>query len=236
MSAGPAHSINAVYAGNLNFTSSTGTLTGFPVGMANTSTSVAAAPSDGDVFGEAVTLTATVTATSPSTAPVNSGTVSFYDGAIASTNLLGTSGTIVNGSASISTATLAVAIHTIVAVYNGDSVQFNASLGTLSNYAVGPASTATSVSASPALGDVFGAPVTLTANVTANSPSGAIVNGGTVSFFDGPRQPRRTCSTPPRPSPTARFRSSPPPCRRTPTSQSPPSTTATQTSPRAPAP
>src|SRR5207237_415446 len=62
--ANPRHTITAVFGGNTSFTSSTGTLTGFVVNPANTTTVVTASPSS-SVSGQAVTFTATVTAVAP---------------------------------------------------------------------------------------------------------------------------------------------------------------------------
>ena len=133
-----------------------------------------------------MTLTATVTAVSPSTAAVNGGTVSFYNGPALPGNLLGTSTAVVNGVASIATSALPVgASLTITAVYSGGA-NFLTSPGVLNAYAVTAAGTNTAVSAAPASGDVFGESVTFTATVTAAALlSTAVVNGGTVSFYDG---------------------------------------------------
>ena len=181
-------SLTAVYAGDgVTFQGSTGTLS-YAVSAASTTTTVAALPSS-PVFDQAVTFTATVLASNPSAAVVNGGTVSFYDGAISPADLLGVSGAVANGTASITTGVLAAGGHTITAVYSGDGLDFNTSTGTLAPFAVNPAGTSTTVSAAPANSDVYGAPVTLTANVAATAPSGATVNSGTVSFYDGAATP-----------------------------------------------
>ena len=190
------HTILAVYTGNAGFGGSTGTLTSYAVSAATTTTAVAANPASGDLFGESVTLTATVTTASPSSAPVNGGTVKFYDGAAIPANLLGTSTAVVNGSASITTGALSVnPSHTITAVYSGDGLDFNGSTGTLPNYSVVAVGTHTAVAASPATGDAFGVSVTLTANITSLSPGAATVAGGTVSFYDGSAIPANLIGT-----------------------------------------
>ena len=184
------HVITAVYAGDgVDFNGSTGTLNNYIVGQAGTGTAVSASPSAGDVFGQAVTLTATVTATNPSTATVNGGTVNFYNGAPLPINLLGTSTAVAGGVATFTTSALPVSASlTITAVYAGNA-SFATSTGTLNGYAVTATGTSTTVSASPASGDVFGQSVTFTAAVAALAPSSAAVNGGTVSFYDGPVAP-----------------------------------------------
>lgn len=70
-------------------------------------------------FGEAVTLTATVTAVSPSTATLDSGTVTFMDGA----TTLGTA-TLNAGAATFSTSSLQAGSHTLLAVYSADEAHF----------------------------------------------------------------------------------------------------------------
>ena len=181
------HTITAVYSGDgVDFNSSTGTLSNFGVTAANTNTTVSANPANGsDVFGQAVTLTAVVGAVNPSLAVVNGGTVSFYSGAAIPANLLGVSGAVTGGTASITTAALTLSSGlTITAVYSGDGLDFSTSTGTLNSYSVAQAPVSTVVSALPSGSQVFGAAVTLTANLTATG-STATVNGGTVSFYNG---------------------------------------------------
>ena len=133
MTVSAGHTITAVYSSSVNFLASTGTLSGsYAVTMASTTTTVSANPASG-VFGAAVALTATVLATSPSTAPVNVGTVSFYDGSISPANLLGTA-VVSAGTATASTSALSLNSspgHTIIAVYSGDGVNLVGSQGML---------------------------------------------------------------------------------------------------------
>src|SRR5207248_3113643 len=75
---------------------------------------------------------------------------------------------------------------TITAVYQGSAAFIASASATLTGYSVGQAgTTVTTVSASPAFGDVFDQSVTLTATVAASAPSLANVTGGTVLFTDG---------------------------------------------------
>ena len=177
-----SHNLTASFPGDPNFAASTGALNNYLVSNAATSTAVTATPASGDLYGEAISLTAAIT--SPTTT-VNGGTVSFYNGTVSTANLLGTSLPVVNGVASITTANTALPVSaglTITAVYSGVT-NIAGSTGTLTNYAVAQASTTTAVaSSSPISG--FGQTVTFTANVAAVSPSTATVSGGTVTFQD----------------------------------------------------
>jgi hypothetical protein len=114
------HAITAVYGGDANFASSQGTTsvvstatstggtTGTtPVTVALTSSS--ATPT----FGQSVTFTATLT---PQGTTAPTGTIAFYDG----TTRLGT-GTLTGDVATFTTTALAVATHSITAVYSGDA-------------------------------------------------------------------------------------------------------------------
>jgi hypothetical protein len=90
--------------------------------------------------------------------------------------------TLAAGVASVSSSSLTVGTHNIVATYTSDSSTFLGGSGTLSQE-VDMASTSTGLtsSANPA---VFGQPVTLTASVGALAP-GAGTPTGTVTFADG---------------------------------------------------
>jgi len=122
-------------------------------------------------FGQAVTFTATVS--SPSGTPT--GTVTFLDGATS----LGAATLGPSGTASLTTAALAVGPHSITASYGGDS-NFNASTSSPLSQTVNMAST-TVTSISSANPSVFGQAVTFTATVS--SPGGTPT--GTVTFLDG---------------------------------------------------
>jgi hypothetical protein len=142
-----------------------------------TTTSVSAAPSSPTVFGQGVTFTAAVTADS-SSAGTPTGSVQFTDNGAT----IGGGVTLAAGVASVSSSSLTVGTHNIVATYTSDSSTFLGGSGTLSQE-VDMASTSTGLtsSANPA---VFGQPVTLTASVGALAP-GAGTPTGTVTFSDG---------------------------------------------------
>jgi hypothetical protein len=128
------------------------------------------------VFGQSVTFTAAVTANAPG-AGTPTGTVTFKDGS----NTLGTR-TLTGGVATFSTSALAVAGHSITAVYGGDG-NFTGSTSASATQTVNQDGTGTALAESPNP-SVFGQSVTFTATVSASAP-GAGTPTGTVMFKDG---------------------------------------------------
>ena len=104
-----SHSVTAVYGGDTNDLTSASSAVTHVVNQA-TSTTTLTSSRNPSTFAASVTFTATV---SPATA---SGTVTFRDGA----TTIGT-GTIAGGVATLATTTLAVASHSVTAVYGGDT-------------------------------------------------------------------------------------------------------------------
>lgn len=145
------------------------------IAKANTTTSVGSSVNP-SVFGQPVTFTATVAPVAPG-AGTRTGTVKFFDGA----TQIG-SGSLSGGTASMTTAALAVGSHPITAQYLGDA-NFNGSTSGVVNQVVNKDATTTVVSSS-VNPSVFGQPVTLKATVSANPP-GAGTPTGTVQFFEG---------------------------------------------------
>jgi len=151
------------------------TLSGSSYNLAVTTTKLTAVPA-APVATQPVVLTATIPGNGTS---VPSGTVTFMDGATP----LATGVVVVAGSTS-STATynatggFTAGVHSLTAVYSGDSI-FATSTGSLS-LTVAAVTSSTAVSAAPTTAAV-GSPVVLTANVSSNLG----VPGGTVQFFDG---------------------------------------------------
>ncbi len=168
-----SHTITATYSGDANFAGSNGSIN-YSVGLAGTTTTVAAIPASPSVFGQSVSFTATVT-TSGSGSPT--GNVTFKDG----TTTLG-SGTISAGTASFATPSLVVGSHSISAVYSGDT-NFNGSTGSLT-YVVGQSSTTTVLTVAPSSPTVWGQSVTFTGTVAPVAP-GAGSPSGTVNFVSG---------------------------------------------------
>jgi autotransporter-associated beta strand protein len=179
---GGTHTVGATYGTDTasGFYQSTATPVTQTVTTAGTTTTVSASPTS-SVYGQTVTLTATV-ANNDTSAPVNEGTVSFYDGDQFTGTFLG-SKPVSGGTAALPTNALpAGASHTITAVY-ANAADFAGSSGSLTNFAVSQAHTSTAVSAAPT-SSTYGQTVTLTATLT-NTDTSAPVSGGTVSFFDG---------------------------------------------------
>ena len=131
------HTINASYSGDAHDRPSSNSLsvavnqdvtTTNPVSMTNPSS-----------YGQSVMLTATVGAALPGSG-TPTGTVTFYDGAVA----LGSSA-LSNGTATVSVTTLTVGTHSITATYSGDTNFTGSTSGALSQV-VNPAATTTTVS------------------------------------------------------------------------------------------
>ncbi len=120
----------------------------------------------------------TLTFTATSTAGVPTGSVTFYEGAVAlfSANLSG-------GVAGYTTSQLAVGTHVLYAQYSGDSTN---SAGTSNSVVevISQATTATALASSNATANV-GSPVTFTATVTYSSGAAGTGLTGTVAFRDG---------------------------------------------------
>ena len=174
------HAITAVYGGDINDLTSTSAPLSLVVNQDATTTTVAGAANPA-VFGQAVTLTATVAVTSPG-AGTPTGMVTFMDG----TTVLGT-GTL-STAAGVTTAsfqtvrTLAVATHTITAVYGGDTNDLTSTSMPPLNLVVKNPTTTTLVASANAV--TFGQAVTLTATVMISAP-GTGTPTGMVTFMDG---------------------------------------------------
>lgn len=176
------HTITTTYAGDTNFNSSNGTMTGNPqvVNKANTTNGVTSSQ-NASVFGQLVTFTATISVTSPG-AGTPGGTVQFLDGGnpISGCNAAPVS----VGVASCQPTSLSVGNHTITTVYSGDG-SFNTSNGSLTGnpQVVNKANTSNAVvsSTNPS---VVNNNVTFTATVSVTSP-GVGTPSGTVQFLDG---------------------------------------------------
>jgi hypothetical protein len=130
---------------------------------------------DPSVFGQAVTFTATVSAVTPGL-PTPQGSVDFVD---TTTNTDLGKVQLSGGSATLTTAALAVGGHAITATYSGGG-NFLGSSGSLTQTVNQDATTTTL--ASSADPSVFGQAVTFTATLTANTP-GSGTPTGTVTFY-----------------------------------------------------
>ncbi len=128
-------------------------------------------------YGQSVTFTAAVAPTATNSI-TPTGTVSFQDGA----TVLGTA-TLSGGKATFTTSSLAVASHSITAVYAGDG-NFTTSTSSASTQTVSKASTTTTLTKNTTGATKFGQSVTFTAKLAAVSP-GAGTPTGTVTFKNG---------------------------------------------------
>ncbi|MGH9126076.1 MAG: beta strand repeat-containing protein, partial [Acidimicrobiales bacterium] len=180
-------------AAEVNATADNQTVTGGVNVKANSTTAVSTSLTP-TVFGQGVQFTATLTSNTPGTTPSvpEGGTVQFQDGG---TNL-GSAVSVTNGSATTPTITsLSVGLHTITAVYSGDS-DFNGSTGTLTGgQTVNKANTSVAVGSIPNPSVVTHS-VTLSATITA-TPPGAGTPGGTGSVqFEDNGSPLGAAQTP----------------------------------------
>ncbi|WP_327188694.1 Ig-like domain-containing protein [Streptomyces xinghaiensis] len=167
-----SYSGTSAYQGDANFLPSSGAGT-HVVNPADTTTTVTSSP-DPTVFGEPATFSATVAPVAPG-GGTPAGEVTFtIDGTITLT------GTLVGGTATVTTSALSTGPHTVSATYVGaGDPNFNSSTGT-DTHQVNQAGTTTTVSSGPDPSSV-GQPVVFTAAVTANAPGNGIPTG-TVTF------------------------------------------------------
>ena len=173
------YNLSAVYSGDSNFTTSTGT-TSEPVYPATT-TAVGSSGAT-SVVGQSVTYTATVTSTST----VNAGTVSFTDGGSPVAGCSGGSAPAVSsGTASCTTTPVGLGIHSIVATYLPGTAPFGGSVSSAFTQTVNQAATTTTLSPLPTPDpSVTGQTVTYSAQVTVTAP-GAGAPTGSVTFSAG---------------------------------------------------
>ncbi len=168
--------ITAVYSGDSNYGGSQGTMDQTVQSDQIATTTTLTSSANPSVFGQSVTFTATEKP-NPSAGGNSGGTVTFTDGS----TTLGTIDLNSQGIATFTTATLAVASHTITATYNGNQYYLG-SYASLTQV-VNQDGTTTTVSSS-VNPSVYGQMVTFTATVAAASP-GSGTPTGTVTFTDG---------------------------------------------------
>ena len=173
------HSITASYGGDTSneaSTSSAVTVTVTVNALATTATALTAS-STSAAAGTAITFTAAVKGASGSAAPT--GTVTFYDGATS----LGT-GTLSAGSATYTTSSLAVGVHSITASYGGDANNRSSTSIAISVTITATPLVSTTTLTSSSASIAAGSSVTFTAVVA--PPSGTTtVPTGTVTFLNG---------------------------------------------------
>ncbi len=180
-----SHTISAVYSGDgaTYGASNAGTLSNYIVVKAGTTAVVTDSPAS-TVFGQTVTFTASVSANSPSVAAApSSGTVTFFDGG----SQLGTPQPVgAGGIATLPTTALSVTTHSITAVYNGDGVNYAASIASAPvNYTVTQAGSTISIQQGTPNPSFLGQAVAFTVTVLAQGPSSVNPTSGTINFFNG---------------------------------------------------
>jgi hypothetical protein len=156
------------YVGKIWFTSPTSYTSS---NQTATTTTLAVTPANTASANSAVTLTATVS-------PAANGTVQFLDG----TTPIGSPVTVSNGTATMTTSTLAQGGHQLTAAFTSTDPAFGNSTSTATSYTVSPPTaqgTTTALAVAPGTSSAAGTTVTLTATVT---PSTA---AGTITFTDG---------------------------------------------------
>jgi MBG domain (YGX type)/Bacterial Ig-like domain (group 3)/FG-GAP-like repeat len=167
---GTTHDVNATYAGDTNFDSSTSPTIPLTTSPVATTTLLELSTAGTIPFGTPVTLTANITPYSINGLTAT-GTMSFFDGA----TLLATVPISNTGEASTTVSTFTVATHTLTAVYSGNA-NFVTSTGGPVSLIVNPAPIAVSLTSSDNPSG-YGQAVTFAATV----PSGAT---GTIQFRD----------------------------------------------------
>ncbi len=145
-----------------------------PVAAGATSTTTLTSSVGTASYGQAVTLSVNVSGASGLGTPT--GTVTLSDGS----TTLGTL-TLTNGTGSLTTSALSIGSHGIRALYSGDSTF--AGGGAALSQMVNPATTALTLTSSPAGTGAYGQSVTLTAVVAVQGPGSGLPTG-TITFFD----------------------------------------------------
>jgi hypothetical protein len=176
LSIGAHAAITATFNGDAVYAAATSAPTSHTVNQANSMIALASSQNPQNV-GVGVTFTANVTAVAPG-AGTATGNVTFYDTGLP----IGTSA-LVNGSATLTTASLAVGPHPMTAVYVGDP-NFLSSVSAVLIQSVDASASIVSISGSPNT-TIYGQSVQFNATVTAMSGG---TPTGTITFRDGTTQ------------------------------------------------
>jgi hypothetical protein len=176
-----SHTLAAAFTGASGWANSSGNDASSPqVVTKDATTTVVGTSANPSVYSQPVTFTATVTANAPG-GGLPTGTVTFKDGS----NTLGSGALDGTGHATFTTSTLAIAAHSITAVYGGDT-NCNGSTSAIVTQTVNKDGTTATVTSSlnPS---AHNQAVTFTATVVANAPGTAIPTG-TVTFKNGTKK------------------------------------------------
>jgi hypothetical protein len=169
-----SHTITATYSGNTNYVGSGSNPLLEAIVSATTST-VLTSSGTPSIAGALISLTAVVTGNGG----IPTGTVTLMDGISGQVTPLGVGVLDGKGSVTLTTSTLAVGPHTLIAFYGGDAKN-NGSTSTVLVQIVQTASSNT-ILISSANPSAFGTNVAFTANVTTNGGAAT----GLVTFSDG---------------------------------------------------
>jgi hypothetical protein len=173
------HPLTAVYAGDVNFATSTSAPLSQVVSSAATTT-VTTSSANPAVVGQTVTYTATVWRTGAATGSMI-GTVAFTDNAVAIAGCEAV--TVSSGLATCSVTYPLAGAHSIIAAYSGDADDI-ASTAPAFSEAVQPDPTVTTVTSGPDPSTVGGL-VTISVTVKAAAPGSGNPTGTVTIFVDG---------------------------------------------------
>jgi len=165
-----SHTLTVAYAGDTNNSPSVSTSVVLVIQQATTSTALQTSQNP-QTLGQSLTLTAAVSSAGPSL----SGSISFFDG----TTLIGSAALGANGTATLATSSLTFGVHTLTAVYAGDTNHSASTSPALSERIVETVQTGLTSSADPA---ISGTAVVFTLKVAG---SGSVIPTGAVTFLDG---------------------------------------------------
>ncbi|HEY1239110.1 MAG TPA: Ig-like domain repeat protein, partial [Bryobacteraceae bacterium] len=188
LAVGP-HTITAQYGGDGNFAFTDSAQTPAPstksvlltVNQGAVNVGVVAPSAGSQVYSTPVVLTAVVSPANAG-APVPTGNVQFWDGAVGPGSPLGNPVPLnASGSAQVTVSTLAVGTHIFYAQYLGSASYAGGNSPSAGNLAIAKADTTTSLDAPPA--GIAGAPINLTAHVTLKAPATGFLSGA-VNFYD----------------------------------------------------
>jgi autotransporter-associated beta strand protein len=170
------YTITVTYGGDVSYNGGQGSLTGFQVNPANTSTSLSNAVNPA-AFGQTITITASVSAVAPG-AGTPLGTVIFYDNG----TKIGSGVLTQNGTAVLITNSLGIGTHPLTASYQGNA-DFNGSNSSSFPQTIMVGTSVTVTTAIPT--SVFGQQVTFTATLKSVLPPNLLPPPGEkVTFTD----------------------------------------------------
>src|ERR1019366_4586051 len=166
------HTINAVYSGDGNFTTSTSPA--LTQTVLSTTTTMVTSSANPSVFGQSIQYTASVAG-----GPTVTGTITFRDGGA---NIAGCVAVVMAAGSASCIVSPTVASHNITAVYSGDASNTASTSAVMTQVVTAdPTTTGVTATVKPT---VFGQSVTFTATVTANAP-GSGTPTGKVAFDSG---------------------------------------------------